>query len=55
MEKTVGVKPINIRLELAGDLLKKFEKIKQDMGLENSSDVVRFLISQEFKKRYKEE
>ena len=36
---------INVRLELTGELLTKFYAIKEELGLEHNTEVVRVLIS----------
>ena len=45
---------INIRLELEGDMAEKFKAIKEKMGIENNTEVVRVLINSEFKEIQKE-
>jgi metal-responsive CopG/Arc/MetJ family transcriptional regulator len=35
---------VNVRVELSGELLEKFNAVKQDLGLMNNTEVVRALI-----------
>ena len=41
---------MNIRLELKGENAKKFHTIKQRYGLKKNTEIIRFLISQEYAK-----
>ena len=43
---------IQIRITLEGELKEKFEKIKADLGLENNSEVIRFLINEKYKQLF---
>jgi len=45
---------IQIRLDLEGELAKKFNAIKRDKGLENNTDVIRLLITEASKEIPKE-
>ena len=36
---------INVRVELKGDLVRKFKRIKEELGLMNNSEVIRALIN----------
>lgn len=47
-------KEIHIRLDLEGDLAKKFNAIKRDKGLTNNTDVLRLLITEAAKEVPKE-
>lgn len=42
------MKKINIKLELDGELLDKFEFIKEKLGVKNNTEVIRVLINREF-------
>jgi hypothetical protein len=46
---------ITIRVELEGEMANKFEAIKREMGIENNTDVLRSLISDEYKRLPKED
>lgn len=39
-----------MRVELEGEMATKFEAIKREKGIENNTDVIRSLISDEFKR-----
>jgi hypothetical protein len=39
---------MNIRLELKGELLKKMDAVKEKLGLENYTEVLRFLINKAY-------
>ena len=41
---------INVRVELTGELLEKFNAIKKDFGLTNNTEVVRALIKKHSRK-----
>jgi len=36
---------LNVKVELKGELLEKFLKIKETLGLKNNTEVIRILIS----------
>ncbi len=36
---------INVRVEFRGEMKKKFEEVKKFLGMENSTDVLRFLVN----------
>jgi hypothetical protein len=40
---------LNIRVELRGEIRRKFEQIKKDLGLENNTEVLRSLIERHSK------
>ena len=44
-----GEERIQIRLDIEGELAKKFNAVKNDIGLENNTDVLRHLIVTAFK------
>ena len=46
--------PIQLRLDLDGELKQKFNKIKQEKGLENNTDVLRLIITEYAKQLEKE-
>jgi hypothetical protein len=39
---------LSIRLDLEGDLARKFERIKREKGIANNTDVIRLLITQAY-------
>ena len=43
-----------IRIDLEGELVRKFEKIKHEKGIENNTDVLRNLITEAYKQIEKE-
>jgi len=45
---------LTIRIDLEGELAKKFEIIKREKGIENNTDVLRNLISEAYKQLQKE-
>jgi len=45
---------ITLRVDLRGISLKRFLALKEHFGLENDTELVRFLISQEYQKRFGE-
>jgi hypothetical protein len=45
---------ISVRLELEGDLLRKFLTIKRTYGFESSADTVRLLITTEYERMKRE-
>jgi metal-responsive CopG/Arc/MetJ family transcriptional regulator len=45
---------IIIRIDLEGELARKFEVIKREKGIENNTDVLRNLISEAYKQLQKE-
>jgi len=48
--KKMEKQKLNIRLELKGENAKKFHTIKQRYGLKKNTEIIRFLISQEYAK-----
>ena len=40
---------INVRVEFKDEMAKKFEAVKKHLGLENSTDVLRLLVSNKYK------
>jgi hypothetical protein len=39
---------LSIRLDLEGELARKFEKIKREKGIANNTDVIRLLITETY-------
>jgi len=39
---------INVRVEFRGEMKKKFEDVKRHLGMENSTDVLRFLVNEKY-------
>jgi len=46
---------IVVRVELEGELAKKFEFIKREKGIQNNTDVIRNLIAETYKQLFSEE
>ena len=43
------VECVVVRVEFRGDLASKFEEVKKSLGLQNSTDLLRFLVSEKYK------
>ena len=39
---------VNVRVEFKGEMAKRFKKVKEKLGLENNTEVLRALINKEF-------
>lgn len=63
----IGIKPINVcectrmsleneklilRVDLRGDALRKFYSLKSKYNFENNTDLIRFLISQQYEREF---
>ena len=46
---------INIRVELKGKVKERFLKIKEEIGYENNTEVIRYLINEYYKRLFEKE
>lgn len=54
MNETKERDKITLQVDLRGISLKRFKALKEHFGLENDTELVRLLISQEYQKRFGE-
>ena len=45
-------KDLVLRVDLKGDLVRKFKILKEHYGMENNTDLIRFLIAQRYAKDF---
>jgi len=46
---------LNIRVELKGKVKERFLKIKEEIGYENNTEIIRYLINEYYKRLFEKE
>ena len=44
---------VNVRVEFKGEMAEKFNKVKDELGVKNNTEVVRILINRKFSEMFK--